>query len=75
MRKNIHPKYKKVQVQIGDDTFETSSTYAQDVIYMDIDYRKHPAWTGKGVTSANEANSSVKSFARKFGGINFGAFK
>ena len=71
MRKNIHPNYKKVTIQIGEDSFETYSTYSQDVLVMDIDYRKHPAWVGKGFTTANAANSSMKSFKNKYGGIDF----
>jgi large subunit ribosomal protein L31 len=75
MQKDIHPKYKKLIVKIGNDEFETNSTYHQDVLLMDIDFRKHPAWVGKGVLSANESNQTVSSFNKRFGGINFGAKK
>jgi large subunit ribosomal protein L31 len=75
MQKNIHPKYKKLIVKIGEDSFETKSTYSGDVILMDIDFRKHPAWVGKGVMSLNTSNQTISSFNKKFGSINFGTKK
>jgi large subunit ribosomal protein L31 len=75
MRKEGHPKYKKLTIKIGDDEFETNSTYPGDVLLMDIDFRKHPAWVGKGVMSANESNQTVSSFNKKFAGISFGIKK
>ena len=75
MQKAIHPKYKKLIIKIGDDEFETQSTYPQDVLLMDIDFRKHPAWIGKGVMSANESNQTLSSFNKKFAGISFGIKK
>lgn len=71
MQKNIHPKYKKLIIKIGDDEFETYSTYQGDTLLMDIDYRKHPAWVGNGVMSANESNTTVSSFNKKFAGMSF----
>jgi large subunit ribosomal protein L31 len=75
MQKEIHPKYKKLVIKIGDDEFETKSTYHQDVLLMDIDFRKHPAWIGKGVMHANQSNQTLSSFNKKFGGISFGMKK
>lgn len=75
MRKDIHPKYKGLVIKIGNDEFETNSTYPKDVLLMDIDFRKHPAWVGKGVMSANESNQTLSSFNKKFAGISFGMKK
>jgi large subunit ribosomal protein L31 len=72
MQKDIHPKYKKLIIKIGQDEFETYSTYDRgDTLLMDIDYRTHPAWVGKGVLSANESNKTVSAFNKKFGGMSF----
>jgi large subunit ribosomal protein L31 len=75
MRKDIHPKYKELTVKIGNDEFKTMSTYPGDVLIMDIDYRKHPAWAGRGVIAADESNQNVSAFNKKFGNINFGLKK
>jgi large subunit ribosomal protein L31 len=75
MRKDIHPKYKKLIIKISDDEFETKSTYPQDILLMDIDYRKHPAWVGKGVISANQSNPTMSAFQSRFAGLNFGMKK
>lgn len=71
MQKNIHPKYKKLIIKIGDDEFETRSTYPEDVLLMDIDFRKHPAWSKQGRMTANVSNKNVNSFNKNFGGIDF----
>jgi len=75
MQKDIHPKYKKLIIKIGDDEFETMSTYPQDVLLMDIDFRKHPAWVGKGVISANQSNATLSAFQNRFAGLSFGMKK
>ncbi len=71
MRENIHPRYKKLKIKIGEDIFETNSTLSSDEILMDIDYRKHPAWTKSGANLVNESNQNVSNFNKKFAGINF----
>ena len=68
MRKGIHPKYKKLRIKIGDDFFETMSTLQKDEILMDIDFRKHPAWTKKGVAVIN-TNKNVATFKERFSGL------
>jgi len=70
--KDIHPKYNKITVQFPKgDTFETYSTYSEEKLFLDVDFRKHPAWTKKGVASANESNANVTKFNQKFGNMSF----
>ena len=48
MKKEIHPDYHTIKVQLTDGTvFETRSTYGKegDVLKLDIDPMSHPAWT------------------------------
>jgi large subunit ribosomal protein L31 len=73
MKKDIHPKYKMLKVKIGTDVFELMSAYqGGDELLMDVDYRKHPAWTGGGVQTANESDKNINAFNQKFAGL-FGA--
>lgn len=72
MKPNIHPEYKKLKITISEDVFETNSTYPKGEILMDIDFRKHPAWTKDNVNFVNKANENLNSFNKKFSGINFG---
>ena len=49
MKKNIHPNYHVIKVQMTDGTtFKTKSTWGKqdDILYLDIDTKTHPAWTG-----------------------------
>jgi large subunit ribosomal protein L31 len=49
MKKDTHPDYHMVTVQMTDGTtFQTRSTYGSegDTIVLDIDPTTHPAWTG-----------------------------
>jgi large subunit ribosomal protein L31 len=72
MKKDIHPKYKKLKIIISGDVFETSSTHHGDEILMDVDYRKHPAWTKEGQNVVNQSNKNVSDFNKKFAGLTFG---
>lgn len=72
MQQEIHPKYKELRVKIGTDIFHTMSASHQDEILMDIDYRKHPAWTKKGVNTANASDQNVSAFNQRFAGLTFG---
>ena len=50
MKKEIHPNYHTIKVQLTDGSiFETRSTYGKegDVLKLDIDPTSHPAWTGE----------------------------
>lgn len=73
MKKNIHPTYKALKIRIGKDSFDTMSSYSGSEILMDIDFRTHPAWTGKGVASANQTNQNINSFNKRFAGLDFGS--
>jgi large subunit ribosomal protein L31 len=74
MKPKIHPQYNKVTIQFPKgDELETYSTYAQGRLVLDVDYRNHPAWTKRGVTSAGAHSAKVNSFNKKFGNINFSA--
>lgn len=71
MKKDIHPKYGKLSIKIGEDIFETNSTKIGEYL-MDVDYRKHPAWTGSTTGLVNDSNVSISNFNKKFGGLTFG---
>jgi large subunit ribosomal protein L31 len=73
MKSEIHPKYKALKIRIGKDSFETMSSYEGSEILMDIDFRTHPAWTGKGVASANQTNQHINAFNKRFSGLGFKA--
>jgi large subunit ribosomal protein L31 len=45
------------------------STYQGDYLLMDLDYRKHPAWTGKGFGAASDSNKNISTFNKKFGNL------
>jgi large subunit ribosomal protein L31 len=73
MKKDIHPDYRGLEVQIGNDIFTTKSVYTgQTKLLMDVDYRKHPAWTKKGIQTANESEKTIAGFNAKFAGLSFG---
>ena len=49
MKKNIHPDYHKIKVEMTDGTqFETKSTWGSEgeVLKLEIDPISHSAWTG-----------------------------
>jgi len=50
MKKEIHPDYHEITVQMTDGTtFVTRSTWGEagDTLRLDIDPKSHPAWTGQ----------------------------
>ena len=50
MKKEIHPDYHEITVQMTDgSTFTTRSTWGAqgDTLKLDIDSKSHPAWTGE----------------------------
>lgn len=76
MKKDIHPQYKPLKIRFSKDSFDTMSSYnGGDELLMDIDFRLHPAWTGKGVASANNTNQNINAFNQRFAGLDFGAKK
>ena len=71
MKPDIHPNYKPLKVLIGKDAFDTNSTLASGEILMDVDYRKHPAWTKDNSNVVNQSNKNVSNFNKKFAGLSF----
>jgi large subunit ribosomal protein L31 len=50
MKKDIHPDYHEITVQMTDGTeYKTRSTYGEpgDTLRLDIDPKTHPAYTGQ----------------------------
>ena len=74
MKKNIHPEYHAIKVQMTDGTtFETRSTWGSegDTLQLDIDPTSHPAWTG-GTGRLVDAGGQVARFNKRFGGLSLG---
>ena len=49
MKKNIHPDYHKITVEMTDgSSFDTRSTWGSegDTLKLEIDPKSHSAWTG-----------------------------
>ena len=49
MKKDIHPEYHEITVQMTDgSSFTTRTTWggAGDTMKLDVDPHSHPAWTG-----------------------------
>ncbi len=70
MKKNIHPNYHNICIQMTDGTkLETKSTWgkAGDVMILDIDIKTHPAWTG--VQKMVDNAGKVSKFNAKFSGF------
>ncbi len=71
MKKEIHPDYHEITVQMTDGTkYQTRSTWgkAGDTLVLDIDPRSHPAWTG-GPTRLMDSGGQVAKFRKRFAGI------
>ncbi|PHQ72283.1 MAG: 50S ribosomal protein L31 [Sneathiella sp.] len=71
MKKDIHPDYHMITVEMTDGTtFETRSTYGAegDRLKLDIDVKTHPAWTGG--TAHIRDDGQVAKFNKRF--ANFG---
>lgn len=71
MKKDIHPDYHFITVQMNDgSTYRTRSTYGSegDTLVLDIDPTTHPAWTGGG-QQLLDRGGRVSRFKKKFGFI------
>lgn len=71
MKKETHPDYHFITVQMNDGTtFKTRSTYGSDgdTLVLDIDPTTHPAWTGGG-QQLLDRGGRVSRFNKKFGFI------
>ncbi len=74
MKKNIHPDYHMIKVQLVDGTtYDTRSTYGAEgaTLQLDIDPSVHPAWTG-GKSSMLDQGGQVARFNKRFGGLTLG---
>lgn len=71
MKKDTHPDYHEITVQMTDgSTFTTRSTWGEpgETIKLDIDPKTHPAWTG--THRLVDSGGRVAKFNEKF--KNFG---
>jgi len=72
MKTGIHPESKDVTFVFpdGKEKFVTKAVAntKDGKIFLDVDYRKHPAWSG-GHTVVNDKASEVSKFKEKFGGL------
>ena len=71
MKKDTHPDYHKITVEMTDGTtFETRSTWGKegDTLKLDIDPSSHPAWMGGGVKILDR-DGRVGKFNKKFEGF------
>ena len=70
MKKEGHPDYHEITVQMTDGTeYKTRSTYgkAGDVLRLEIDPKTHPAWTG--VHRLTDTGGQLAKFAKRFKGF------
>ncbi len=73
MKKEIHPKYHKIEIQLTDgSTFQTRSTFGKEgeTLKLDIDPLSHPAWTGEN-SKMLDSDGQVAKFQKRFQNINF----
>ncbi len=73
MKKDIHPDYHEITLQLTDGTeYHTRSTYgaAGDVLRLDVDPTTHPAWTGEH--RLVDSGGQVAKFNRRFGNFGLG---
>ncbi|MDX2050076.1 MAG: 50S ribosomal protein L31 [Rickettsiaceae bacterium] len=75
MQKDKHPDYQPLVIVIDGEEFLTNSTSKEGRMIMDVSFKKHPAWTGKGLASVSDSNKNVSSFNKKFAGLSFLANK
>lgn len=67
MRKDIHPDYHEIVVEMTDgSTFTTRSTWGKkgDVLKLGIDSKTHPAWTG--VHRLVDSGGQLAKFKKRF---------
>ena len=70
MKKNIHPKYHEITIQMTDgSTFKTKSTWGEkdQIMKLDIDPKSHPAWTG--VHRLLDTAGQLAKFKKRFSGF------
>ena len=67
MKKDIHPHYHKIKVEMTDGShFETMSTWGSegDTLKLEIDPKSHSAWTGGKQKLLDKGR--VSKFKKKF---------
>ena len=70
MKKDIHPNYHTIKVEMTDGThFETKSTWGSegDILKLEIDPKSHAAWTGKQKLMDM---GRISKFTKKFQNLN-----
>ena len=70
MKKDIHPDYHTVTIEMTDGTtYETRSTMGKegDLLKLDIDPLTHPAWTG--VHRLLDSGGQLAKFNKRFKGF------
>lgn len=66
MKKDLHPEYNEVTVQLADgSTFETRSTMDHDVYESEVDSTNHPYYTGR--RQFVDTAGRVEKFNRRYG--------
>ncbi len=68
MKKDIHPDYHRITVQMTDGTtYTTYSTWGKegDKLALEIDPKSHPAWTG-GAQRIVDTGGMVARFNKRF---------
>ena len=71
MKKDTHPEYHFITVQMTDGTsYQTRSTWGKegDLMTLEIDPLAHPAWTG-GNSRLMDTGGQVARFNKRFGGL------
>lgn len=74
MKKDIHPDYHTITVEMTDGTtYQTRSTWGKegDTMHLEIDPSSHPAWTG-GAQKILDTGGRLAKFNKRFGGIALG---
>ena len=70
MKKNIHPDYHEINIEMTDGTkFITKSTWGKKggTLKLDIDPASHPAWTGQH--RIMDSGGQVARFNKRFSGL------
>lgn len=66
MKKDLHPDYKLITVQLADGTeFQTRSTMGKETYVSDVDSTNHPFYTGK--RQFVDTAGRVEKFRRRYG--------
>jgi len=66
MKKDLHPEYKEVTIQLADGTeFTTRSTMDKDRFVSEVDSTNHPFYTGR--RQFVDTAGRVEKFNRRYG--------